>query len=222
MNGNTTREGSQRGHVQEHVLAGAALQLLNGEAPALKASAQNHLAACDQCAARLEELSAVLAGERQDVADAADAVFTDGDLQAQQASILARLERERAAARVLAFPARTSWMVRRDRPATRWLAAAAAAGLLVGLGAGQVVFTGHQLRFQAPTLTTRDWTPTRWLGGSGAVNAAPAHHIERLSPAAEEAFLSDMESALNSRRIQALRALDDLTPRSHDTPKGHK
>ena len=107
-------------------------------------------------------------------------------------------------------------MTRRDRPAMRWLAGAAAAGLLVGLGAGQAVFTGHQLRFHspvAPTAAGGPWTPTRWIS-SGTTDTP---HIERLSGASEEAFLSDMELVLNKRRNAAMRALDEsLAPNGKD------
>ena len=125
-------------------------------------------------------------------------------------SILARLEQARAGSRVLhfpTFPATRTWMARRDRPAMRWLAGAAAAGLLVGLGAGQAVFTGHQLQFHATgtPATSSNWTPASWR----SANPADTPHIERLSPASEEAFLSDMELVLNKRRNAVQRALDE-------------
>jgi hypothetical protein len=206
--------GSQRGHVREDLLAGAALQLLNGESPALKASAQEHLARCARCTARLEELRGELAGERQDGAEAADAVFSDERLRAQRLAILRRLERDRARARVLAFPAAGPWLARRDRPAMRWLAGAAAAGLLVGLIGGQLMFAGHSFRLRPSSEATR-WTAASWLDRP---SGGETPGIERLSPAAEEAFLSDIELAVSSRRIAALQALDDLTPRTSERP----
>jgi hypothetical protein len=233
MNGTQTRAVRPWGHVREHVLAGAALQLLNGEDPSFDAATQRHLTHCERCVARLEALRGVLAGERQGGMDAADAAFPESRLDAQRASILDRLARDRAKARVLAFPTTGSWMSRRDRPAMRWLAAAAAAGLLIGLGAGQIVFTGQRLHInstfgKARTFATRDWTPVLWHSAPGKRQAQPAGadrdepRVERLSPAAEEAFLSEVEFALNNRRVAALRALDDLTPRAHDTPRRRK
>ncbi len=48
MNGTTsTQDGNQRKHVREHVLANAAIQLMNGESPELTPSAQAHLERCD-------------------------------------------------------------------------------------------------------------------------------------------------------------------------------
>jgi hypothetical protein len=223
MNGTNTQDCNQRKHVREHVLADAALQLMNGEIPALKPSVQSHLERCGRCAARLEELRAIMATEREDAAAAADVAFSEPRLRQQRSSILARLEQARAGSRVLAFPtlpgART-WMARRDRPAMRWLAGAAAAGLLVGLGAGQAAFTGHQLRFHAPSSSPAapavagTWTPSRWINSG---SAETPHIIERVTGASEEAFLSDMELVLNKRRNAAMRALDEsLAPNGKD------
>jgi hypothetical protein len=219
MNGTTsTQDCNQRKHVREHVLADAAMHLTNGDSTALSPSVRSHLERCDRCAARLDELRAIMSTEREDAMAAADAAFPESKLRAQRSSILARLEQARAGSRVLDFPtvaATRSWMTRRDRPAMRWLAGAAAAGLLVGLGAGQAAFTGHQLRFHSPATaptTAGAWTPARWIG-----SVSDDVHIERLSPASEEAFLSDMELVLNKRRNAALRALDEsLAPNAKD------
>ncbi len=217
MNGKTsTQDGNQRKHVREHVLANAAIQLMNGELPELTRSAQVHLERCDVCAARLDELREIMSSERDDAIVAADAAFPAERLRAQRTSILARLEEARAGSRVLhfpTFPATRTWMAGRNRPAMRWLAGAAAAGLLVGLGAGQAVYTGHQIQFHstAAPATSPNWTPASWL------SANPADGPERLSPASEEAFLSDMELVLNKRRNAVQRALDEqLAPNDKD------
>jgi hypothetical protein len=224
MNGTTTQDCNQRKHVREHVLADAALQLTNGESPALTPSAQAHLARCARCAARLEELRGIMSIEREDAVAAADAAFPESRLREQRASILTRLEQARAGSRVLhfpTFPATRTWMARRDRPGMRWLAGAAAAGLLVGLGAGQAAFTGHQLRFHSPAAPTVSGNPApaRWISSG----SADTPHIERLSPASEEVFLSDMELVLNKRRNAALRALDEqLAPNDKERQKRRK
>lgn len=212
MNGTTsTQDGNQRKHVREHVLANAAIQLMNGESPELTPSAQAHLERCDTCAGRLDELRDTMSTEREDAIAAADAAFPEERLRAQRTSILARLEQARAGSRVLdfpTFPGTRTWMARRDRPAMRWLAGAAAAGLLVGLGAGQAAFTGHQVRFHSSATPA---APAAWR------SATVPNDIERLSPTAEEAFLSDMELVLNKRRNAALRALDEqLAPSDKD------
>jgi hypothetical protein len=218
MNGTSTQDGNQRKHVREHVLANAAIQLMNGESPELTPSAQAHLERCDACAARLGELRDIMSTEREDAIAAADEAFPESRLREQRVSILARLEQATAGSRVLhfpTFPATRSWMTQRNRPAMRWLAGAAAAGLLVGLGAGQAVFTGHQLRFHstATPSTSANRAPASWR----TAGTADAPHIERLAPGSEEAFLSDMELVLNKRRNAALRALDEqLAPNDKD------
>jgi hypothetical protein len=225
MNGTTTQDCNQRKHVREHVLADAAIQLLNGETPALTPTVQAHLDRCDRCAARLDELREIMALERQDASAAADAAFPEARLRAQRTSILARLEQARAGSRVLhfpTFPATRTWMSQRNRPAMRWIAGAAAAGLLVGLGAGQLAFTGRQLLVHAPAAPVSvSARPTGWLAPAGV----DTPRIERLSPVSEEGFLSDMELVLNKRRNAAIRALDEtLAPNDKDrrTPRRKK
>jgi hypothetical protein len=219
MNGTTsTQDGNQRKHVREHVLAHAAIQMMNGDLPELTPSAQAHLERCDRCAARLDELRGLMSIEREDAMAAADAAFPESRLREQRASILSRLEQACVNSRVLhfpTFPATRTWMAGRNRPAMRWLAGAAAAGLLVGLGAGQAAFTGHKLRFHPDSMpaTAVNRPPASWRN-TGTVETP---HIERLSPASEEAFLSDMELVLNKRRNAALRALDEqLAPTAKD------
>lgn len=203
------------GHLREQHLAAAALHLLNGEAPALKVSAEAHLHRCERCAARLEELREVLAGERNAAVEAADAVFSDDRLATQRRGILGRLERRQRGARVLPFPVIAEEPAsRRDRPAMRWLAAAAAAGLFVGLAASPIVFPDVK-RFPRTSLGAARQAPPAdkwWLPSVAGTKASkPAITLET-----DELFLSDMETALNKRRIPALRALDDLTPRTHE------
>src|SRR5688500_4344009 len=80
----------------------------------------------------LDEISAVATRE-------ADAVFTSERLARQQAKILQRLEQDGRPARVIAFPGHgQDPSATRARPATRWIAAAAAAGVVVGLLAGHL------------------------------------------------------------------------------------
>jgi hypothetical protein len=199
-------------HLREHQLAGAALQLLNDEAPALKVSARAHLLRCERCAARLEELREVLAGERDAAAGATDALFSEERLDEQRQTILDRLERSQKSARVLRFPPVAVPVNRRDRPAMRWIAAAAAAGLFVGLAASPVVFPDVQ-RFPRTAAARPQW-PAGLKWWMPSVSARPGQ--SRIAPETDELFLSEMESALNKRRIAPLKALDDLTPRTHD------
>jgi hypothetical protein len=195
-------------HLREYVLAGAALQLQNGDVLSLTPSARAHLADCPRCAARLDELQLVLAGERHAAVDAADAVFSDDTLDAQRDAIMTRLIRRHAGARVLMFPSAIVRLPRRDRPAMRWISGTVAAGLLVGVATGQALYTHDVLlQHQAPHRLARQW-PNRWVAETGP-DAPRLDH----SPT-DETFLSELESALANRRNPALRALDEMTPRA--------
>ena len=122
-----------------------------------------HLSACADCRARYTELAGFMDGLRADAEAEADAIFTADDLRAQQQQIQRRLEHLGQPARVLSFPAR---MVRRHlttpgaRIAPRWTAAAAAAGLFIGVGVG-VVFDARHRADPAPMTTLTPLTPSR-------------------------------------------------------------
>lgn len=169
-------------------------------------SEQQHLGSCAACEGRraanarlLEELS-IAAHED------ADAVFTAERLARQQTRILDRIDQEVRPARVIAFPAATEVMpaaVRRRPQATRWIAAAAVAGLLVGLAAGRL---GPETR--------------RALGGGRQVAAtapapAPAGRIRPVSTTmSDDQLLGEIERAIDGRGGASIRALDELTPRA--------
>ncbi len=197
-------------HLREYVLAGSALQLQNGDPLSLSASALAHLARCPRCAARLDELQQVLAGDRHAAADAADAMFPEPVLDAQRDAILTRLAKRHAGARVLMFPTTIARLPRRDRAITRWISGAAAAAMFAGVFTGQALFTRDVLlQPHTPHLQPRHFAQAhRWVVESGP--DAPA--IDK-SPA-DETFLSEIEFALGNRRNPALRALDDMTPRA--------
>ncbi len=212
------------GHVRDSVLAAAALAELNDDPQAVGAWTRRHLTRCAQCQARVRELRAVLAGDRAMAIETADATWTDARLADQRDAIIARLAQkvERGHARILAFPtppAGAAAQSRRDRPAVRWLAAAAAAGLLVGVSAGQVILPAHRQWSSVPRISaTRSFTPISVVSPSGP-NGTNGTKLDRVAPGTDEAFLSEMEIALNRRRIPALRALDDLTPRNAELVK---
>ena len=75
---------------------------------------------------------------RQGAEAEADAVFPAELLRAQQQQISRRLEQVHRPARVITFPGRTAQAVSRSttRLTAPWVAAAAAAGLLIGVAVG--------------------------------------------------------------------------------------
>src|SRR5262245_14978394 len=93
---------------------------------------RQHVAVCPACEARRDALARLLADTADVAAAEADALFTAERLTRQRQRILQRLEQEGALGRVINFPApQAHTRPLRSRPGTRWIATAAAAGLLI-------------------------------------------------------------------------------------------
>jgi hypothetical protein len=103
------------------------------------AGARSHLLDCAQCRTRYTEFTSWLDGVRADARADADEAFPPERLAAQQAQILRRLETIGRPARVIAFPRFTGPVSAGHPGRQRWIAAAAAAGLVVGIGLGRLV-----------------------------------------------------------------------------------
>lgn len=158
-----------------------------------------HLTACDRCSARRSRLELMLREMSDAAAAEADAAFPDERLASQHAKILTRIEQDGRPARVITFPASHASDVRplRNRPAARWIAGAAAAGLAIGLLAGHLA---HDLPSFGRPPAVRATAPT------------PAPAIRSASGTLnDEQMLVEIESALDGPP-QFLRALHDLTP----------
>jgi anti-sigma factor RsiW len=166
---------------------------------ATAAPEQQHLASCGVCEARRANLARILT-EVSDVAAAeADALFTQERLDRQRTHILQRVEQDSRQGRIISFPAGqgSTPTLLRARPAARWIAGAAAAGLFIGMLAGHL---------------THDFTAGRVLP-SRAVLAPPAASFQAVSTTmSEEEFLGRLEIAIEGTGGSALRPLDDLTP----------
>lgn len=183
-----------------------ALAFVGGQADETHdAEALRHVTTCDRCAARLARLAADAEQLRVAAFARADAAFPDAVLEAQRARILDRLANLGQVARVLRFP-------RRSREAAmpvstgsrRWISVAAAAGLIIGLVAGQLI---HLMPWDAArregTLTVQAPArpaPLAVMGSGSGVSVA------------DEQFLDEVEAAVQLRRAHSLRALDALTP----------
>ena len=161
---------------------------------------RQHLERCDGCEGRRANIARLLA-DVSDIARAeADVVFTAERLSRQHARILQRVEQEGRSGRVISFPA---WhgqrpTLLRARPGMRWVAGAAAAGMVIGLLAGQL----------AHNLQTDGARPA-----SQAVVRPAAATLQAVSTTmSEEEFLGRLEVALEGTSGSALRPLDDLTP----------
>jgi anti-sigma factor RsiW len=168
---------------------------------------RQHLHGCETCTWRYTELSAPLERLRQDAAGEADEVFTPARLDAQRAKILDRIG-QAPSSRILPFPASAGRLDRSGvrRPLARWVAVAAAAGLLVGVMGGRLLQYGAGAPVSAP-VAARTVIPS--LPSSEVVSDSPSPltSIER-----DEALLNEIEQAVFKQRITALSALDELTP----------
>jgi len=172
------------------------------------AEVRRHLDACPQCRAVAARALVVQAEARTQAERDADAVFTDAVLERQRAHVRRRLEQRGHPARVLPFPLTGRAVAGAGQTVQRWVAAAAAAGLIVGAVAGRLV-----------TLRQETLPPATDANVAYAQNPrpdAPDGLAPTPAPPNDEAFLVELEVAAASPRIEPLRAIDALTPRIND------
>jgi hypothetical protein len=174
--------------------------------------AHPHLGVCTPCRTRFTTFADALEELRSDATAHADELFPAERLAAQHAHIFRRIEASERPARVIAFPRFPAPLTSRSSHASRWIAAAAAAGLIVGVGVGQVMDLRHigtappaqmQARLTAPPQATARVTPSGPIG----------------NPGEDEAFLSDLDASLSRPSVPELRAIDEFTPRAGDQPR---
>ena len=159
-----------------------------------------HLAECPACEARRVRLSGLLAEVIAVTVAPADAYFTTDRLARQRVHVLERLDHEARHGRVIAFPAAHGHApALRVRPGMRWVAAAAAAGLLIGFVAEHVAHRVPGRPASPPAIADAD--------------GAPDTLQFVVAPLSDEEFLGRMEMAVEGTAGSALRPLDDLTPR---------
>ena len=160
---------------------------------------REHLQRCPECATRQSDLVGLLEDVAVAAESEADAAFPPERLARQQARILARVAQDGRPARVISFPGyghEAGYMP--ARPAVRWVAGAAAAGLVIGLVAGHMSRDfSVRVRAAVPRLDATS-------GPMRTVNAAFA----------EEELLGQIELAVSSSSGSALGALNAMTPRA--------
>ena len=170
--------------------------------------AAEHLADCGSCGSRYAELATFMEALRRDGEAEADMLYPPERLQVQRQHIARRLEHVGRAARVISFPepsARRAMTASVSRTAPRWVAAAAAAGLFVGVALTASYQWGSQGRGEQQLRTVRDTPPLR-------LRITPAVSLVDSYPASDEIFLSELEVALERPHTRELRAFDALTP----------
>lgn len=174
----------------------------NALAEGAPVAAHPHLRDCAECRLRCASFGTWLQQLRSEAVAEADEAIPAERLAAQQAVILRRLEAAERPARVIAFP---KYPLEAPRPASgrRWIAGAAAAGLIAGLGLGQMVDLRHLS--SEPTDLPADRVAEARLGAHGSA----------MVDVSEEADLQELEAAAVPR-YEALRAYDNFTPRAAD------
>ena len=172
--------------------------------------AAEHLADCEACGARYADLARFMDTLRAEGEVEADDVFTPERLREQQHQVARRLEAVARPPRVISFPGqavRRSLTVSATRTAPRWAAAAAAAGLFVGIALG-ASYQWESRGRSIPSIATRDASG----GRVGRLTPVAARGSPAVDVAADDAFLSDLEIALERPHTRELLAFDAFTP----------
>ncbi|MGH9371080.1 MAG: hypothetical protein ACRD15_06075 [Vicinamibacterales bacterium] len=176
--------------------------------------AETHLRTCADCRTRFAAFGSWLDAVRADAFAEADEAFNTERLAAQQAQITRRLEGLEHPAKVIAFPRFTRPIAAHPGGRRRWVAAAAAAGLMVGLGLGQLFDFGiSSVRQPDAIAPSQQMARGRISGGDrpgmGVVTAA--------SPTSDEVFLYDTEGTPSQGRVpESLQYLNAITPGARD------
>jgi hypothetical protein len=192
-------------HVTEADLTALWTDARLGEAS--QTAAGDHVRGCPACRARLASLSTWLDGLRIDARQEADEAFPRDRLAAQHAQILRRLEAMERPAKVLAFPRFTRAISAPNVGRHHWIAAAAVAGLVIGIGLGQ---TFDFRRMAAPDRLTTEAPIARTASAPERMGYQPISM-------SDEVFLYDQEPSLSTERVpESLRSLHEITPNARD------
>jgi hypothetical protein len=204
-------------HLQEASLFECYLSEKDGEA--IEPTAAEHLTDCAECHARYLDLRGFMDGLRTEVDAELDEVFPAERLRAQQQQIARRLEHLAHPARVINFPRHLPDQhvaPSRSRVAMRWIGAAAAAGLFLGIGLGTFFFPGAPTSpgsGPAAVISPADGVASAPAGGAGAAAESPVVLTSVPEPVTDtEQFLSELELALERPYTPELVAIDAMTP----------
>jgi hypothetical protein len=166
-----------------------------------------HLDGCAACRARFEEFQRWIAGVGDELRAEADAAFPAERLAVQHAQIARRLETLERPGRVIAFPRAARAVISGNSHVRRWVTAAAAAGLLAGVGLDQVIPLRNSFdRERMPSSASHLTAPKATARAVEIKDAATPSQ-------SDEELLSD---AFARPRVSTLSALDDMTPHARD------
>ena len=168
-----------------------------------------HLEGCATCRARFEEFERWILGIGDELRAEADEAFPVEKLTVQQAQIARRLETLERPARVIAFPKAARAVISGNSHVRRWVTVAAAAGLIAGIGLGQVVPLRVGNRPVSVAVAPAPLTKPQTEKIAKEITEDPASHQD-------DELLSD---ALARPRVSTLSALDEMTPHARDVVK---
>ncbi len=193
---------TRREHLGDDALLEALLARLDPTAPPSRHT--THVTSCEPCSAAVSRLGASLDEATRAARYVADETIGADRLARQLEVIDRRLDGQPA--RLLRFPVRARAM--RTQPgARRWVAMAAACGLLFGLAAGRML---------GPAPAPSD--AGAWPTGAADREASSAHE----PVLADEHLLVEVDAALARTLHREFRVLDELTPRSVDVRRGRR
>lgn len=187
-----------RAHLNDHQLA----RLWTSQA------SHPHLEACADCRARFAAFDGWLIGVGETLRAEADEAFPAERLAVQQAQIARRLETLERPARVIVFPKAARAVISGHSHVRRWVTVAAAAGLIAGIGLGQVVPSMRTVISQGPTAAVQSTFTT----------PLAENRAKELTPPATSATDDDdlLTDDFANPRVKNLSALDDMTPHARD------
>jgi hypothetical protein len=193
-----------------HLDDGTLTEIWTEAATSGQAASHAHLSVCAQCRARYTAFTGWLDRLRDDATTEADEAFPQERLASQQTQIFRRLEALERPARVIAFPRFSRPVTSTQGNAQRWVAAAAAAGLVIGLAAGQFVDIRH--RFGGTVV--QNYQPQNT---NARLNASPAPKTEAPAVGARPAVSEEtLFFGAEIVPISALQPMDSITPLARD------
>ena len=183
----------------------------SGEPADLRAA--EHLGDCLACQQRYAEVTDFLEATWNAAEADLDALFSPERLRSQQEQIARRIEQLAQSARVISFPGREARPGRllpspSSRAMPRWVASAAVAGLVVGIGIG-VFFNPRQALPPSTVVAPGVSTPA----APGA--AAPLGGVLAAMDPSEDLTMF-LTSSTEGPSAPELEALDALTPRARE------
>jgi anti-sigma factor RsiW len=201
-------------HLREHQLLDCYLAIREGEP--VNPLLGEHLTDCAECATRYADLTRFMDAVRADGDAEVDTLFSAERLRAQQREIARKIEHVARPARVISFPGQAvprTLVGSASRMAPRWAAAAAAAGLFIGIAVGASYEWDSRATVAARYATTREPADraNRAAANPSARPALVSDHSE------DDAFLSELELALDRPRTRELMAVDAFTPHVRET-----